>query len=155
MIGIGSLSLVANALPFIFVFTSPIIFKRYNALGINPYGNSRNYYKRFWFRFLFGRFQFIFYGVGGTYFLIHHLKSKNDEKQLLLEFTAFLDEIEAYNEEESKAHGKALRKYRYNKKMEESRDLVLDGRSELHRISKIEAFELFENELNQRKENQI
>jgi hypothetical protein len=147
MIGIGSLVYVVNVLPFAYLIVSPIIFRRYNFLGMNPYSSSsRNYYKRFWFRALFGRLQVHLYAVGGLLYTIYLLGIQREGNEILLQFTSFLSEIEEFQEEDSPQHGKALAKYRYDKNMNVSRDLVLQNRAELHREMKIRAFNEIQNE---------
>ena len=146
MIGLGSLVYVVNVLPFAYLIVSPLVFRRYNFLGMNPHHNSRNYYKRFWFRALFGRFQIQFFGVGGSLALLYFFQQKNNENAEVLEFTSFLDEIEDFQEEASDEHAKQLAQYKYKKSMIESSDLVFQRRAELHREMKIKAFNEFVSE---------
>jgi hypothetical protein len=149
MIGIGSLVYVVNILPFAYLIVSPLIFRRYNFLGMNPYGNSRNYYKRFWFRAIFGRIQIPLFVFGGFYYTIYTMRNNHENLKNELDFTSFLVEIEEFQEEESYLHAKAVARYRYKKSLEESRDLVLQNRAELHRENKLRAFNeyLIENNL--------
>lgn len=143
MLGLGVAVYVVNALPFLYVLASPIVFRRYNWLGINPYGSSRNYYKRFWFRVLFGRFQYYFYGIGGSCYVLYKSHQNRGDKKALLDFTAFLSEIEEFPEEETSDHNLALTKYKYEKTFTENRDLVLKNRAEIHRNLKLEAFKKY------------
>ncbi len=146
MYGLGALVYVVNVLPFAYILASPIIFRRYNLLGINQYGNSRNYYKRFWFRALFGRFQYYFFGFGGVCYVLFKLANKDFDQRMLLDFTAFLSEIEKFPEEESFKHTNSLAKYQKDKRQNENKDLVLQRRAELHRDLKIEAFNKYAHE---------
>lgn len=148
MWGLGAAVYIVNALPFAFLLASPILFRRYNFLGINQYGNSRNYYKRFWFRVLFGRFQYYFVGVVGGCWLLHKISNSGTDRKLLLDFTAFLSEIEEFPEEESKQHQLSFTKYQYDKRLTENRDLVLQRRAEIHRNLKLEAFQKYAIEHN-------
>ena len=148
MLGLGALVYVVNALPFVYLMASPILFRRYNMLAINPYGSSRNYYKRFWFRALFGRFQYYFFGIGGASYVLYNITNRGLDKKMLLDFTGFLNEIEEFPEEESHDHNIACVKYNHTKRFEENKDLVLQKRAEIHRNMKLEAFEKYANENN-------
>lgn len=148
MWGLGAAVYIVNALPFVYLLASPIIFRRYNFLGINQYGSSRNYYKRFWFRALFGRFQYYFFGISGGCYVIYKLANSTVDKKMLLDFTAFLSEVEEFPEEESKQHQIAFTKYQHEKRFTENRDLVLQRRAQIHRNLKLEAFQKYASEHN-------
>lgn len=148
MYGLGALVYVVNLLPFAYVLASPLLFRRYNFLGINQYGSSRNYYKRFWFRALFGRFQYYFFGVGGSCYVIYRITKETDNNRLLLDFTGFLHEHEEFPEDKSEQHNHSLTRYIYNKKLTDSKDLVLQNRAEIHRNLKLEAFKKYATENN-------
>ena len=154
MIGIGSLVYVVNVLPFAYLILSPLIFRRYNYLGINPYSNSRNYYKRFWFRAIFGRFQIPLYILGGGFYSMFLLKSHLNDKTDLLDFTAFTVENEDFQEELSPYHAKSVAVFKYNKLMDDSKNKVLQERAELHRENKLRAFEEYQKE-SMEKENKL
>jgi len=148
MWGLGAAVYVVNILPFAYLLASPILFRRYNFLGMNQYGSSRNYYKRFWFRALFGRFQYYFFGIGGSCYVIYKYTTSKNDKKMLLDFSAFLSEIEEFPEEESKQHQLAFTKYQHEKRLLENRDLVLQKRAEIHRNLKLEAFQKYATEHN-------
>lgn len=148
MWGLGAAVYIVNALPFVYLLASPLLFRRYNFLGINQYGNSKNYYKRFWFRVLFGRFQYYFVGIGGSLWVLYKLRSKHTDKQMLLDFTTFLSEIEEFPEEDSVQHQLSFTKYQHEKRFAENRELVLQRRAETHRNLKLEAFQKYAIEHN-------
>ncbi len=148
MWGLGAAVYIVNALPFVYILASPLLFRRYNFLGINQYGSSRNYYKRFWFRVLFGRFQYYFIGITGSCYVLYKMTNTIVDKKRKLDFTAFLSEIEEFPEEESKQHQLSLTKYQHEKRFTENRDLVLQRRAEMHRNLKLEAFQKYATEHN-------
>jgi hypothetical protein len=148
MWGLGAAVYIVNALPFVYLLASPLLFRRYNFLGINQYGSSRNYYKRFWFRAIFGRFQYYFVGIAGSCYILQKIGNSNTDKKMLLDFSAFLSEIEEFPEEQSEQHQLSFTKYQHEKRLNENKDLVLQRRAEMHRNLKLEAFQKYASENN-------
>jgi hypothetical protein len=137
-LGIGSAIYVVNVLPFAYLLYLPIASRRYNILGFYNSSNTRNYYKKWWVRMFFGRFQYTLYTVFIAWYLTN--KIMDHEKTAITEFTAFYHDFDLYDAEESAQAKRILDKYIYNKKMNETKDVVLRERAEKDRELKIQAF---------------
>jgi hypothetical protein len=109
--------------------------------------NSRLYYKRWWVRMFMGRFQYTIYLFLGAFYAGTYLGLNGKKAQL--DFTAFYHDLDLYDAEASPEAKRSLDRYLYNKKMNETRDVVLRERAEKERELKIKAFDkyAFDNNL--------
>lgn len=144
MYGIGALVHVVNILPFSYFLFTPFAFRRYNLLGVNPIGNRRFYYKKWWVRMFFGRFQYTFYSVFIPFMIIKNYRSNDNRNDYIANFTAFYNDYEQFDEEESSHHRNGLSKYLYRKKVSDNRNIVNDSRAQIDHDLKIKAFEKYE-----------
>lgn len=141
MWGPGAIVHIINILPFASPFIWTLSFKRYNWLGTNPWGNRRNYNRRLWVKLFFGRFNYHVFSLAGIYYLINHFTTSKKDSELLYSFTTYLEDEHRYDEEESQEAHKQLVINLYNKKLMQTKDLVLKYRADRDRLLKIAAFE--------------
>ena len=108
MWGPGAIVHIINILPFAGPFLWTINFKRYNWLGTNPWGNRRNYNRRFWVRIFFGRFNYHLFSLGALLYAIKLFLGNKRDKDLLYSFTSYLEEEHRFDEEEHASAHKQL-----------------------------------------------
>jgi hypothetical protein len=149
MWGPGAIIHIINILPFAGILGYTLNFKRYNWLGSNPWGNRRQYNRRWWVRAFFGRFNYTIIGGGALCYLILAYRQNTTKENLLYSFTSYLEEEHRYDEEESASAHKQLVANLYRKRFLHTKDLVLKHRAERDRELKIAAF----NELAGKYEN--
>lgn len=146
MYGIGAVVHIINILPFAYFLFTPFAFRRYNLLGVNPIGNHRFYYRKWWARMFFGRFQYTAYGIGVPLYLLYKYLQKDITERSLTSFTAFYSDYENFDEELSSNHKLALSNYIFRKKTDENKNLIKAKRAQLDHDLKIQAFEKYERD---------
>ncbi len=146
LLAFGSAAYVLNVLPFAYFFFFAFVPKRYNIIGLYMPSNSRLYYKRWYVRMFMGRFQYTMYLFLGMYYAGVHLGI--DRRKGLLDFTTFYHDFDLYDAEDSNQAKRSLDKYLYNKKLGDTRNVVLKERAEKDRDLKINAFNRYALENN-------
>lgn len=134
---------IINILPFAFVLGAPFMYRRNNLLGINPFGNSRQYFRQWWVRVFFGKFQYIFYTSIAGYLLKDYFYLRHVRQAEIDYFTAFSDD---YDESKSHRAEAALYSYLYKNKLKKQKDALLEYRAQKDHDLKIEAFNKYEME---------
>jgi hypothetical protein len=147
MWGPGAIVHIFNILPFASMFLLNFAHKRGNFLGINPIANTRTYYKRWWTRMFFGRWNYTFFSIVGGFTVIYQWGKFRGDREQYLAFTAdYLHTLDRFDEEENpQAHRMAVR-YMYRKRLENARDIALKERARRNYEEMIAAFEELSNE---------
>jgi hypothetical protein len=143
MYGIGAIVHIINILPFSYFLLGPFALRRYNLLGMNPYGNRRTYYRQFWVRAFFGRFQYTLYSIFALGFIASYIKGKNVDKHLYYSFISFYHDFEEYDEEENPVAHRQLVSQLYQNKLEDSRIQILERRAKENHALKSAAFSAY------------
>ncbi len=142
MWGPGAIIHIINILPFSSMFLLNFAMRRGNFLGINPMGNSRTYYKRWWTRMFFGRWNYTLFTVFGTFYLVSNYHKIRLERDQIFSFSAdYLHELERYDEEEHPQAHRTLVGHMYSKRLENARDLALKERAKRNYDEMIAAFD--------------
>jgi hypothetical protein len=148
MWGPGAIIHIINILPFASMFLLNFAFRRGNFLGINPMGNSRTYYKRWWTRMFFGRWNYTLFTVLGSLSLAYNYQKIKVERDQYLSFSVdYLHALERYDEEEHPQAHRTLIAHMYAKRLENARDLALKERAKRNYDEMLAAFEELSSEL--------
>ena len=143
---LGSAVYVLNVIPFAYFFWFAFGSKRHSIIGLYLPSNTRNYYKRWYVRMFFGRFQYTVYSIIAAYQIGKYLS--DDKHNSSLDFTAFYHDLDLYDAEESDQAKRSLDRYLYKKMINNTRDIVLRERAEKDREFKIKAFDKYAYENN-------
>jgi hypothetical protein len=141
LFALGSAAYILNVLPFAYFAFFALVPKRYSVIGLGMPSNTRDYYKRWYVKMFFGRFQYTMYlfvaaYYAGAMFGLHR-------KYGIDEFTSFYHEFDLYDVEASAQKKRSIDRYLYNKKLGDSRNVVLKERAEKDRDLKIKAFDSY------------
>jgi hypothetical protein len=143
-LGVGSLIYVANVLPFAYVlWAMPFGPRRWLILGMTHSQNNKWYYKRWWARMFFGRAQYTFYTLIAAFQLGKYIRGEDAHQTY---FRAFYHDFDMFDAEESDNAKRILDKYVYTKRLNQTRDVVLQQRAEKDRELKIQAFDKYASE---------
>ena len=143
MWGPGAIVHIINILPFAGVMIWTLNNKRYNWLGTNPWGNRRNYNRRWWVKVFFGRLNYSIIGAAAFIYMMNKYFQTKNERALLYSFTSYLEDEHRFDEEEHASAHKQLVANLYRKRFLHTKDLVLKHRAERDRELKIAAFSEF------------
>jgi len=142
MWGPGAIIHVINILPFASLFLLNFSFRRGNFLGINPIGSSRTYYKRWWTRMFFGKWNYTLFTVIGTTGVVYEWAKIRTQREQYLSFSVdYLHELERYDEEEHPQAHRSLIRHMYDKRIDNARDIALKERAKRNHAEIMEAFE--------------
>lgn len=148
MWGPGALIYIINILPFANPILWNFMYRRGHLLGVDPHANTRHYYRKFWVRCFFGRFNYFFYTIVGIPYVIWHFQSKSRAKKELYAFTSYKHDTDEYDDEEDNRAHEALIQSLYNQKYSSTRELVLKQRAQQNHDLKIQAFNTYAEQYN-------
>jgi len=131
-----------NILPFAYLILAPF------AGGRNPMGGNRsvpyhsNYYRKYWYKVLFGKHLYVTAPLFAIVKLSHYIQIERGNKVLRHDLFAVAEDLGVdYNEEESKYSKNALDKYRLYKLHQDTANKYYMLRAEMNYKLKCEAFD--------------
>jgi hypothetical protein len=145
--GPGAIVTIINVLPFAGVFMMNLGWRRYNILGLHPHANSKTFYRRWWVRAFFGRFNYIFLPICGFLFVARSYNNQKEEKTSYAELTSeFLHEMDKFDDEENIHAHRVMAKTLYEKRYKDVKEMILQYRAKRDHDLKIEAFNQYAKE---------